>query len=348
MVDKENQWEDLEYSEDNMEKIDGASTMSDEDNYASEEYSDDGYEEEYSDDESEIYNTPKKKNNGAVLLILLLIIGLLGAGVFFVMSKNNNNSADIPANNQQTAEAPNNPASPENPDNNDMADMFFEQANGNGSDMVSVDFNNQDGSANVTTQGNNGEIVANVTDQPPENINNSQNIMNEQPQDNQNNNDMLSNNNLSIPEPNNTIMVSYNPTARQNPFKPPVLNPKDDETYKQINNTEFEVIEPPVTSVEDENLTKLLQTQISGILYDDDSPSAIVNLNGMDQFVKIGDTIAGYKIQNITKDKVQISYKNNSYVASVGELFVRGTLDKQRAVANLENKFAGRYKSNNN
>ena len=83
------------------------------------------------------------------------------------------------------------------------------------------------------------------------------------------------------------------------------------------------------------------------ILYDEENPSAIVNLNGMDHFVKAGDVVSGYTIDSITKDKVQVSYKNNSYVASVGELFTRGSLDKQRAVVNLENKFAGRYKNNN-
>ena len=112
-------------------------------------------------------------------------------------------------------------------------------------------------------------------------------------------------------------------------------------------NTEFEVIEPPIQSVPDENLTRLLQTQISGILYDEENPSAIVNLNGLDHFVKAGDVVSGYTIDSITRDKVQVSYKDNSYVASVGELFTRGSLDKQRAVVNLEQKFAGRYKNNN-
>ncbi len=335
MVDNENQWEELEYSEDGT-----AQTNNDADNYETEEYSDDNYEEEYSDEETDGYNPPKKKNNGAVLIVLLLLILLIGAGVFFLLTKTKGDGGMNVANNQQQEVIPPNNESTSENNTNDMADMFFDQANGNNSDMVSVDFNNQDGSANVTSQGANGEeIVANVSEAPEENIN----IPN-----NENTNSDILNSDLGVSEPNNTIMVSYNPTARQNPFKPPVLNPKDDERYQEINNTGFEIIEPPVTSVEDDNLTKLLQTQISGILYDEESPSAIVNLNGVDQFVKIGDTVSGYKIQNITKDKVQISYKNNSYVASVGELFVRGSLDKQRAVANLENKFAGRYKSDNN
>ena len=60
-----------------------------------------------------------------------------------------------------------------------------------------------------------------------------------------------------------------------------------------------------------------------------------------------GNDAVYFKIESITKDKVQITYKNNSYVASVGELFTRGSLDKQRAVVDLENKFAGRYRNNN-
>ena len=146
-------------------------------------------------------------------------------------------------------------------------------------------------------------------------------------------------------EENNAIMVAYDKDSRVNPFKPPVDTSGG--TFDSIDGIDVEIIEPPTESVEDPNLTKLLQTQISGILFDDVSPSAIVNLNGIDQFVKMGDVISGYTIESITKDKVQINYKNNSYVASVGELFTRGALDKQRAVADLENKFAGRYRNNN-
>ena len=318
MVDKENQWEDMEYSEVN--------TTPQADNY-SDDYEEDNYDtEEYSDDDTMENNQPVKKSNSAgVLILLLLIMGIIGGGAFFFLSKNNN--ANSPADNNIT--------------NNQPQNVMFqpEGNNPNNNGEMTVDFNNQDGSANVTNQAPNGEIVATVTDQPQENINIPNN----------DNNQNTSSNELNIPEPNNTIMVSYNPTARQNPFKPPVVNPEDDkEAYQQLNNTGFEVIEPPVTAIEDENLTRLLQTQISGILYDDKSPSAIVNLNGVDQFVKIGDVVEGYKIQNITRDKVQISYKNNSYVASVGELFVKGALEKQSTVANLESKFAGRYKGNNN
>ncbi len=338
MVDNENQWKNPEYLEDSTEESTDYNDNYEEAGAETEDYSDENYEDDYETDDYPQTSSPKK-NNGAVLIILVLLIALLGVGAFYFLNQNQDESIADNGNNQQQEYSPQNNEG--NPNNNGMTDQFFNQSNGDGADMVSVDFNNQDGSANVTSQGENGEIVATVSEQPQENMNNPA-------VSNENSNNNPQNEELNIPEPNNTIMVSYNPNARQNPFKPPVINPKEDEAYKLLNTTGFEVIEPPVTSVVDENMTKLLQTQISGILYDNESPSAIVNLNGVDQFVKIGDTISGYKVENITKDKVQISYKNNSYVASVGELFVRGELDKQSTVANLESKFAGRYKSNNN
>ena len=140
-------------------------------------------------------------------------------------------------------------------------------------------------------------------------------------------------------------MVAWNKAARQNPFKPPVIQQAFDDKYENMDGMQFEIIEPPTRLVPDKNIEKLLQTQISGILYDESSPSAIVNLAGKDEFVKIGDEISGYKIKKITRNKVEISYKNNTYVASVGELFVPGKLEAQPAVANLNNKFAGRYKN---
>ena len=222
----------------------------------------------------------------------------------------------------------------------DLADSFFNEAGGS-SDMMSVDFN-ENGETNVTTGDGVDASVATVTDTPAsEGVSEGDFFAESGGNSNENNGEEVAHEDQS----NDAIMVVYNKAARLNPFKPPVL---DDGQYSaELNNTEFEIIEPPTASVPDENLTRLLQTQISGILYDEENPSAIVNLNGMDHFVKAGDVVSGYTIDSITKDKVQVSYKNNSYVASVGELFTRGSLDKQRAVVNLENKFAGRYKNNN-
>lgn len=354
MVDNENQWEDMEYSEDSGDMEYDSDVSEDmeysDEEYADEEYSDEEYES-YEDDE-EYESEPKKGNAGGCIVILLLLLLLIGGAVWFFFSGAANKMAPeqsaTPSSSQEqvagTQENINQDATTA------LGDEFFAQAGGNPEDMMSVDFNTP-GETTVTTNNGNEEIVATVMEAPAEEIaveqpENIEVSASETKQDSSVE-DLFPSSDLTTDpsQANNDIMVAYNKKARQNPFKPPVLSKKDD--YATFDNVDFEIIEPPTTSVHDENLTKLLQTQISGILYDETSPSAIVNLNGMDQFVKIGDVVAGYKIESITRDKVQITYKNNSYVASVGELFTRGALDKQRAVVDLENKFAGRYRNNN-
>lgn len=330
MVDNENQWEDMEYSE----------QTGDENGYSDEEYSEQEYEA-YSDDEDGIPETaPKKGSAAGCLILLILLLAVIGAVAFMFLGKKGEDagfkqpqnsveqSSDIQINNSDTTA---------------VGDAFFNEAGGENADMMAVDFNSS-GETTVTSNEGGEEIVATVTDVP--NGNADTNVTNNE-QQGANVEDLFPSDLQADPsQENNEIMVAYNKKSRQNPFKPPVLAKQSDD-YALIGDSEFEIIEPPTTSVADENLTRLLQTQISGILYDDVSPSAIVNLNGIDQFVKIGDVVSGYKIESITRDKVQITYKNNTYVASVGELFTRGYLEKQQAVVGLENKFAGRYRNNN-
>ena len=309
MVDNENQWEDIEYSD----GVNGTGYDADiDDDYEEQGYSSQGNQEEYEEDyeEYEGSSTPQKKGGGSAILLLLLIV-LIVVG-FFVFKNRQNDSA--PVVNQASQET----MAQQNTDSSEMGDYFFNEANGNSSDMMSVNFD-QNGNTNVVTQSDQGEVVATVTETPAANADVNVNG-----------------------EEENAIMVSYSRPVRSNPFKPTDVakgqNPN-------LNNSGFEIVEPPVASVPDENLTKLLQTQISGILYDEESPSAIVNLNGMDQFVKVGDNVGGYLIEGISRNQVQISYNNNTYVASVGELFTRGSLEENQAVVNLENKFAGRNRN---
>ncbi len=355
MVDNENQWEDVEYSEDSGD-MDYNSEDFENDEYSDEDYSNEEYsEEEYSDEEYESYeeddedtDEPKKGNAAGCIIVLLILLLLIGGAVWFFFSGAANKNL---ANKEMTSTPSQEQVEQVSTDGNQdsvsaLGDEFFAQAGGTPEDMMSVDFNNP-GETTVTSNNGNEEIVATVMDAPVEEVKTEPSSDIEIVANNGDTSveDLFPSGDL-VADPsqaNNEIMVAYNKKERKNPFKPPVLSKGDD--YATFDNVDFEIIEPPTTSVHDENLTRLLQTQISGILYDETSPSAIVNLNGMDQFVKIGDSISGYKIESITKDKVQITYKNNSYVASVGELFTRGTLEKQRAVANLENKFAGRYRN---
>lgn len=334
MVDnKNNQWEDVEYTEDTGNN---QSYSYDDDGETVDDYSeqteqsdDQDYEsyDEYDDDEQ-----PRKKSNPLPVILIFLL--LLGAAAFIAVPKiTGNHAASVSDNNvNQSVGFEQNDVNSQNSD--DLANSFFDAAGGENQDMMSVNFNDN-GAANVVTGEGENAQVATVTESSSTDMATGNDLF-----DNQENA-------IETGQENNAIMVVYNKASRMNPFKPPIIEKTEENPYEIIDNTQFEIIEPPTASIPDENLTRLLQTQISGILYDDESPSAIVNLNGLDQFVKIGDVISGYKIENITRDKVQISYKNNSYVASVGELFTRGSLEKQAAIVNLENKFAGRYKNNN-
>lgn len=328
MVDNENQWEDMEYSD----EANASEEYADE-SYGDEEYSEQDYESYDDEDENDAPAKPAKANLGGCLIVLLLLAAIIAGAVFFLLPKfkgeSFSQSPAAPQQNEQIGLGMNEGDQQVGQNTAEVGDMFFNEAGGESTEMMSVDFNNP-GQANVTTTNGNEEIVATVTEQPATQSSDT---------------DLFTQSEDINPDPNqgsNEIMVSYNKSGRENPFKPPVSLATKDST---MTDGPFEIIEPPVTSVADENLTRLLQTQISGILYDEESPSAIVNLNGMDQFVKAGDTISGYTIDYITKDKVQISYQNNSYVASVGELFTRGSLEKHPAVADLENKFAGRYRN---
>ena len=337
-MDKENQWDDMDYTDQDVQDNEFSDTGLKEDSgeYSEQDYQKyDDYDEEYDEDYDEDEQTKKKSNQLPLLIIALLLLGLAGFLIVNRMSASKDVADTSVANNSETAmeQVAGEELSVSSQEN--LGDDFFEQAGGKESEMMSVDFNDN-GDAQVTTSGENGEIVATVKDSGTT-VNSGDDLFQSSGSDL----------NLDPSKENNDIIVSYDKVARVNPFKPPIYDKADDPNNVTINNTQFEIIEPPVTSVPDENLTRLLQTQISGILYDDVSPSAIVNLNGVDTFVKVGDTVSGYTIQEITRDKVQINYKNNSYVASVGELFTRGVLERQRAVANLEKKFAGRYKDNN-
>ena len=335
MVDNENQWDEIEYSDDNTQEYYDYDNSQDYDtsqdfntDNENSEYSEEDYENSYEDtDEDDYYDdreesSSSKKSNMLPILILALL--LLGVGGFFAVSKlSGGNNADKNIADNTTVEQEDSMFESSNED-----DSFFNQNDETSSDMMSVDFNDS-GDAQVKSSDDNDDTVATVKSS------------NEDSDLFSNADDFSQNGNSE----NNDIIISYDKTTtRINPFKPPFQEKQNSMSkYALVQNTEFEIIEPPTESVPDTNLERLLKTQISGILYDDVSPSAIVNLNGVDTFVKAGDTIHGFTIQSITRNKVQITYRNNTYVAAVGELFTPGTLDKP-TVANLEKKFAGRYK----
>ena len=370
MVDKKNQWDNIEYTNikgsDDFEEFDDSefnegegyeagNNMPEDHDYSEEDYDSD---EEYDDASESLSAGKKNKNLFPLLLLVLVLIGVLAFFLISNMSKKNGgqqiaDNAPV-VNTEQSVDG-----SFSSDGQNTSEDDFF---NNDSTEMVGMNFDDTTlGENNAPVNGNDqavqaqatlpsGDAGVNNTDSLnaaatiQENSSNPKNIAGENDLFAQSENPL----DAGVGNENNDIIISYDKVARINPFKPLIKEREKEisKTMEKLNNTDFEIVEPPVASVPDANLTRLLQTQVSGILYDDESPSAIVNLNGTDTFVKEGDIVSGYKIQTITRDKVQINYKNNSYVASVGALFVRGMIESRPAVANLEKKFAGRYKNN--
>lgn len=133
-----------------------------------------------------------------------------------------------------------------------------------------------------------------------------------------------------------SVIVPVSAGGRVDPFMPYTQR---DVLAKQ---PKFELIAPPTVIPEaDPVVDELVQTKISGIMYDQARPSAIVNFGGEDQLVHKGDVVKGYNIVNITKNSVVIKYKNNIYQATVGQSLDDGV--NLNPVSGLSNQFGGLY-----
>jgi|GEM_PF-6345823 len=355
------QWSDSD-KEEGIEEQDSAEL---EENISEDEIQDEDSQAEYETDEED--DGSSQSGGGRKVLFIVIIAAvllLLLTGILFLVkhfSAGGSNEAAPAAVSQQADDG--------------FADAFFEDnaSDAGNADMANVDFNTDDsitasdsGAENreassenapgtdagaAKLEGNNSDVFEQTANDAPAAAPDAGALLSEEEKMAENikeENKLLENLGNSHEEgAGSSIMVTWNAQGRQNPFKAPAVLERKYDNYEQVGNVQFEIIEPPSKLVPDENLTRLLQTQISGILYDSESPSAIVNLAGKDYFVKIGDKISVYLVKRITETKVEISYKNNTYIASVGELFTPGSLDKQSEVANLKSKFAGRYKNEN-
>ena len=129
--------------------------------------------------------------------------------------------------------------------------------------------------------------------------------------------------------PSKTVKISVSAKGRVNPFLP------SNDSYGGLGLTS-----PPGKLVDESDAQKVMDTTISGILFDQYSPSAIININDSDYLVKKGDKISGYKVLAIEKDKVVVQLGKNVYKAGVGELLAQDKLNYNN-VPNLDRKFGG-------
>lgn len=126
-------------------------------------------------------------------------------------------------------------------------------------------------------------------------------------------------------------------TVKANPFLP----------YREINKGSsvsdvptYDLVAPPEVVNENSDAARVMDTIVSGILYDKFSPSAILNIEGNDYLVKKGDVVNKYKVLNITQNSVTVKLGSNTYNAGIGEILTEGSVN-YNDVSNLSKKFGG-------
>lgn len=146
----------------------------------------------------------------------------------------------------------------------------------------------------------------------------------------------------------NEKMVSLNVevTGRANPFLPAGEEAGDSakNSQKLIElqkaKLQYDLIDPPNSAQMDSEAQKILTTTVSGIMYDQNSPSAILNIEGSDFLVRSGDVVNGYKVLAISPSVVTVQLGENVYKAGVGQLLATDGIN-YNTVPNLSKKFGG-------
>lgn len=129
--------------------------------------------------------------------------------------------------------------------------------------------------------------------------------------------------------------------GRINPFVPP--SGFDSSKYNTVSSN-YEILSPPENLPDPEvaeEAKKLMQITVTGILFDDVKPSAIVNVNNSDYYVQIGDKVDDYQVVAINSQYVAIKNGTNIYKAQVGESFGTKTPVSGMAQKQTSGKFAG-------
>ena len=131
------------------------------------------------------------------------------------------------------------------------------------------------------------------------------------------------------------VSLSVEELGRSNPFLP------SSESFTDLRRYGFELMAPPETIAEDEaEAVKVMTTKVSGIMYQPNNPSAILNIEGEDYLVRSGDYINNYRVLSIDKDMVTVQLGVNVHKARVGEILSDSTMNYNN-VYDLENKFGG-------
>ncbi len=131
------------------------------------------------------------------------------------------------------------------------------------------------------------------------------------------------------------VSVNIEPVGRTSPFVP----------YKEKNllyGAGYMYNDMPLPSIlgeNDDTLVQLVSAKVTGIIYDNVTPYAIINVLDNDYLVKIGDKIESFSITDIEKDYVAIKTGTNVYRAKVGDI-IEGDVNES-GIYNVGHRFAG-------
>lgn len=109
----------------------------------------------------------------------------------------------------------------------------------------------------------------------------------------------------------------------------------------------FNLPVPPTSPGVGSAAAKITKTKVVGIMYNDKSPSAIINVDNKDYLVRPGDKIIGqeYIVTKITQTWVSAAMGSNVYSAAIGEPFSKDGIsvdENQTDIYDLKNRFGGR------
>lgn len=117
-------------------------------------------------------------------------------------------------------------------------------------------------------------------------------------------------------------IISVIPTGRSNPFMPISKYMTTDIPDTNVDFDRAGIPKPPESySEKDLGTSKLMSIAVSGIMYDETKPSAIITYDNNDYFVQKGDRLDDYRVLDITKTYVTLAYNKNVYKANIGEEF---------------------------
>lgn len=247
---------------------------------------------------------PKKSSNAVALLIIFIIFGCGGYGIFSAVSGASNALGSLGIGlKKQSNETPESNAPNGNESAMNEAESFYNEVTKNG--------------AKETADQDNDTVVD--VDIPAAQKDNK--AVDDKAKFNADKNEV-------------DIPVQHN-LARQNPFLPYM------ETVVKPTGLPYELISPPDEVIDQTPAVEMMQTTVSGIMYDKYRPSAIINVDGKDQLVHKGDKLSNFVVLNITPDKVIVKTGTNIYRASVGQTIGDDVFTFNPN--NTRNQFGGAY-----